>query len=141
MTQEDDLLERVARAIRDVACPESIKNNPAESWDNLAEFRREILRSSARAAIAECYRWRPIEEAPKDGRSLLLINGYGDQVVGYWLDLVYEWRIHKAQVTFPYVTHFRLLGPAWFPARRRRLDTDAPRATRLPGQKQISRYR
>ena len=54
MTTREELVESVARAIRKASCPPNIADNHAEQYENLPEFRREILRDSARVAIAEC---------------------------------------------------------------------------------------
>ena len=56
----DDLVERVADAIDVVPSQLDV---------------REQRRAEARAAIAECFKRRPIEEAPKDGRSFLACSG------------------------------------------------------------------
>ena len=119
MTQEDDLLERVAMRLA------AFDDEP---WDELDEhtgetavrfaYSRDGWRERARIAIAECYRWRPIEEAQRDGRWLELTDVAGG------LSVIACWHIGDGQPCwiinapgFPDLfsdfipTHFRPLGP------------------------------
>ena len=60
----DDLVERVAEIIRKSPAPIMALPNESPS------------RTKARATIAECFKWRPIEEAPKDGSPILSYHPY-----------------------------------------------------------------
>ena len=75
-----DLVERIAMAIRDVEFPDAVVD------DN--------FRKAARAAIVECFKWRPIEEAPRDGTTILacwpqqgnlMMLVWYSSVQGFWL--------------------------------------------------------
>ena len=66
----DDRVERVKDAIEEA----------------LTDEQGVRIYDAARAAIAECFKWRPIESAPKDGTQILLIFIDGRIESGNWTE-------------------------------------------------------
>ena len=115
MTQEDDLLERVVNVIkqelsRQIASTSNGKILPSDPVIFELIGAAVDLRALTKKAIAECYRWRDIKEAPKDGRFLAVDETGYIQIVFHQTDIGALLRDDGDVPEFN-LTHFRPLGP------------------------------
>lgn len=100
----DDLVERVARAMMEVSnelpTPDTLEETKhsgdctKNSW-SCQVCAANNVRHQARTAIAECFKWRPIESAPRDGTVVLLLHTgptSNEINVGWWtINSRYPW--------------------------------------------------
>ena len=65
--------------------------------------------AEAAIAVYEACAWRPIEEAPKDSETVLLLH-YREQeaISGWWCEELREWRCYEDELQIPedYFTYY-----------------------------------
>ena len=64
----DDLIERIRVQFEEIQGPVL---GPPERLEAIKARRDDALRDFACAAIAECFKWRDINDAPRDGTTIL----------------------------------------------------------------------
>ena len=83
----DDLVERIRVQFEEIQGPVL---GPPERLEAIKARRDDALRDLAHTAIAECFKWRDINDAPRDGTHILLSTRRGLVEAwfssGYWTE-------------------------------------------------------